>query len=121
MSKENSKNLKEKEKEIVDSFTKEMVDRIMTPKNDFIFKRLFGTVGKEKLIKDFLEAILEIKIESVELGLETILTAEEIDEKTGILDVRVKLEDGTDIDLEIIKRISNKMANDRAEKQIRAF
>ena len=93
--------LTEKEKAIVSNFDEETVERIMTPMNDYIFKKLFGMLGKEKLIKDFLEAILEIKIEKAELGLETILMADEINEKTGVLDVRVKLEDGTDIDVEI--------------------
>lgn len=90
-----------REKQIVSNLTEEMVERIISPRNDFVFKSLFGSVGQEALVKSFLEAILEIKIESVKLGLETILTPEEMDEKTGILDVRVKLEDGTDIDLEI--------------------
>ena len=99
MNKKDSQKLKEKE--FNPNLDKETVKKIMTPMNDFIFKKLFGTVGKEKLIKDFLEAILDIKIETVELGLETILTADEINEKTGVLDVRVKLEDGTDIDVEI--------------------
>ena len=37
------------------------------PNNDYIFKRLFGKAGNERYIKDLLEAILEIKIEKVEL------------------------------------------------------
>ena len=93
--------LSREEEEIVKGLSKKTIDKIMTPKNDFIFKKLFGSVGREKLVKDFLEAILDLKIESVELGLETILLPEEIDDKTGVLDVRVKLEDGTNVDLEI--------------------
>ena len=42
----------------------------ITPKKDVIFKRLFGSVGSEKILKSLLEAILEIKIESVELNLD---------------------------------------------------
>ena len=105
MNKKDSQKLKEKE--FNPNLDKETVKKIMTPMNDFIFKKLFGTVGKEKLIKDFLEAILDIKIEEVELGLETILIADEIDEKAGILDVRVKLEDGTDIDVEIQNSVNS--------------
>ena len=95
------KELTEKERKIVSNFDEKTVKEIMTPMNDYIFKKLFGAVGREKLIKEFLEAILDIKIEEVELGLETILMADEIDEKTRVLDVRVKLADGTDIDVEI--------------------
>ena len=105
MNKKNSQKLKEKE--FTSGLDKEKVKKIMTPMNDFVFKKLFGTVGKEKLIKDFLEAILDIKIKEVELGLETILMADEIDEKAGILDVRVKLEDGTDIDVEIQNSVNS--------------
>lgn len=94
-------NLTQKEKQIVSGLTEEAIERIMTPRNDFVFKKLFGTVGRENSVKRFLEALLEIKIKSVELGLETIILPEEMDEKIGVLDVRVKLEDGTDIDLEI--------------------
>ena len=73
----------------------------MTPKNDLIFKKLFGTVGREAMVKDFLEAILKISIKSVTLGKETILLPEEVNEKTGVLDVRVTLDDGTEVDVEM--------------------
>ena len=87
--------LSQKEKEIVRGLDPETKEKIMTPRNDLIFKKLFGSVGRESIIKDFLEAILDIQIKSVTLGNETILLPEEIDEKTGILDVRVTLEDGS--------------------------
>lgn len=93
--------LTKQEEAIVDEFSPETVERIMTPKNDIIFKKLFGTVGREKMVKDFLEAILDLKIKSVELGKETILLPDEVYEKTGVLDVRITLEDGTEIDLEM--------------------
>ena len=73
--------LTKQEEAIVDGFSPETVERIMTPKNDIIFKKLFGTVGREKMVKDFLEAILNIKIKSVELGKETILLP--VDTKIG--------------------------------------
>ena len=47
------------------SSDREEIMSSMTPKRDFIFKKLFGTVGKERLVKDFLEAILDIKIKSL--------------------------------------------------------
>lgn len=93
--------LSQKEREIVRGLDPETKEKIMTPRNDLIFKKLFGSIGRETMIKDFLEAILDIKIESVTLGNETILLPEEIDEKTGILDVRVTLEDGSELDIEM--------------------
>ena len=77
------------------------INRIMTPKNDYIFKRLFGRVGKEKIVKDFLEAVLQIDIKEVMLGKETIMLPNEINGKTGVLDVRATLNDNTEVDIEI--------------------
>lgn len=77
------------------------IKQIMTPKNDYIFKRLFGRIGKENIVKDFLEAVLDVKIKSAILGNETILLPEETNGKTGVLDVRVTLENNTEIDIEI--------------------
>ena len=89
------------EQEIVNSLEESTIKRIMTPRNDLVFKKLFGSVGKENIVKDFLEAILDIKIKSLELGKETILLPEEIDERAGVLDVKATLENGTIIDIEM--------------------
>ena len=77
------------------------IKEMLSPKNDIIFKKLFGKKGNERIVKDFLEAVLEIKISSVELGKETQLLPDKIDEKIGILDVRATLDDGTVIDIEM--------------------
>lgn len=76
-------------------------ENILTPNNDVVFKRLFGQIGNERLIKDLLEAILDIQIESVELGKEVELTPEKIEDKIGVLDVRVHISDGTIVDVEM--------------------
>ena len=55
----------------------------MSPKNDAMFKRLFGKKGNERIVKDFLEAVLDIEIESVELEKETQIIPEHINEKLG--------------------------------------
>ena len=39
----------------------------LTPKNDLIFKKIFGSKGSEGILKSFLESILEIKIKEVKL------------------------------------------------------
>jgi len=93
--------LTREQEQIVNGLTPEDIEKIMTPKNDLIFKKLFGTVGRESMVKDFLEAILETSIKSVTLGKETIFLPEEINEKTGVLDVRVTLDDGTEVDVEM--------------------
>ena len=54
----------------------EVIAKKITPKNDIIFKKIFGSKGNEGILKDFLEGILETQIESVKLGLETELLLE---------------------------------------------
>lgn len=95
------------------SSNREEIISSMTPKRDFIFKKLFGTVGKERLVKDFLEAILNIKIKSLTLGQETTLLPESELGKTGVLDVKVELEDGSIVDIEM-QRAENEFIVERA-------
>lgn len=73
----------------------------ITPKNDIIFRKIFGMKGNEGILKDFLEGILDIKIESVELDLATELLPDFYEGKSSRLDVRAKLDDGTNINIEI--------------------
>ena len=61
---------------------------------DYMFKGLFGINGKEENLKNLLQAILKIKIKSVEIQNPEIKRNTEKDKK-GILDVRAKLSDGT--------------------------
>lgn len=71
------------------------------PTRDIIFKRLFGKIGNELILKDFLEAILEIKIDKVELDLDKEMEPLYIEEKRAILDIRAKLADNTNINIEM--------------------
>ena len=75
----------------------------ITLTNDYAFKRLLGSEENKPLLQDFLECILNLTPQQV-LGLEFMdkeLTKEEFSDKTGILDVKLKLTDGTVIDIEI--------------------
>ena len=81
--------------------TEAQKNKIMTPKNDVIFKRLFGKKGCEDILIDFLESILNIKIKKIKLGMETQLIPDKINEKLGILDIRVNLSNDTIIDIEM--------------------
>ena len=62
--------LSKREENFVQQLDKTMLEKIMTPRNDLVFKKLFGAVGRENIVKDFLEAILNLKIDTVELGKE---------------------------------------------------
>ncbi|MEJ8554833.1 Rpn family recombination-promoting nuclease/putative transposase [Tepidibacter sp. Z1-5] len=77
----------------------------LKPLNDFIFKKLFGeNEAKDNLIA-FLNAVLDRKDKERLISLEIIenkeLTKEMMEDKTGILDVRAKTEDGTQINIEV--------------------
>ena len=75
----------------------------ITLTNDYAFKRLLGSEENKLLLQDFLECILDLAPQQV-IGLEFMdkeLTKEEFSDKTGILDVKLKLTDGTVIDIEI--------------------
>ena len=74
----------------------------ITLTNDYAFKRLLGSEENKPLLQDFLECILDLTPQQV-LDLEFMdkeLTKEEFSDKTGILDVKLKLTDGTVIDIE---------------------
>lgn len=73
----------------------------VTPKNDLVFKRLFGSKGNEAILKDFLESILDIEIDSLILDLNTELLPEFHDGKQTRVDVRTLLADGTNVNIEM--------------------
>ena len=75
-------------------------DFIMSPKVDFAFKEI---MYNETVRKGFLSAVLNIRdteIKSVVM-LNTNLTKVHKDEKQGILDVRLTMNDNTEIDIEM--------------------
>ncbi len=78
-----------------------MKPKFLKPTNDIIFKLLFGEVGRENILKDLLEAILNIKIERVILDKQKEILIGEVDRKTGILDIKAELPDKTIINIEM--------------------
>ena len=75
----------------------------LTLRNDYLFKRLLGAEENKVCLQDFLECVLDIEagtITDLEL-LDKELAKEVVTDKTGILDVKVRLKDGTTIDIEI--------------------
>lgn len=69
--------------------------------NDVIFQRIFGKVGNENITKGFLEKLLGIEIESLTLDTNKRMQGELLDNKTGRLDVKAKLNDGTIVIIEM--------------------
>ena len=68
--------------------------------NDYIFKRIFAYEGNESILKDLLEAILKINIQKIQIKNPEIVPFTK-DEKRGLLDIKVKLDNGTIIDIEM--------------------
>ncbi|MDU1412236.1 MAG: Rpn family recombination-promoting nuclease/putative transposase [Clostridium sp.] len=80
---------------------------IMKPKNDLVFKKIFGDERNKDLLISLLNSILEEKIEDVTLE-NTELIPEYISSKKGILDIRATTDKGVQVDIEIqVLRISH--------------
>ncbi|UTC76862.1 PD-(D/E)XK nuclease family transposase [Treponema sp. OMZ 799] len=78
----------------------------ITLRNDYAFKRVFGVDENKDILQDLLECILDIPPETI-AGLELLdkeFHKELLSEKLGILDIKLRLKDGTFIDIEIQNR-----------------
>ncbi|CUU50347.1 Rpn family recombination-promoting nuclease/putative transposase [Clostridium beijerinckii] len=85
---------------------------IMSPKNDFVFKLLFGNENNKDLLIELLNSILKMphdELEDIEL-INTELLREFSEDRKGILDVRAKTKSGEHIDIEIQVLYTNYMA-----------
>ena len=75
----------------------------ITLTNDYAFKRFLGSEENKPILQDLLQCILGLSSDEI-TGLELMdkeLTKEELSDKSGILDVKLKLANGTVIDIEI--------------------
>ena len=77
----------------------QQIDRLPLT-NDYVFKRVFGKKGNENILKDLLEAILDIKIEKVEVQNPEI-PKEAIEDKLSVLDIKAELNKNTIVDIEM--------------------
>ena len=77
------------------------MEKEISPKNDIVFKKLFGVKGREQITKDLLEGLLERKIESVTLGLDKELIPDFYGRKNSKVDILAELEDGTKVNVEM--------------------
>ncbi len=84
-------NLKEKNK-------KEF--KILRPTNDIVFQMLFSTVNVE-ITKGLISALLESEINSLELDLNKQLQGDEVDDKIGIVDLRAKIDNNIECEIEM--------------------
>ena len=86
--------------------------KLLDLKNDYVFKRVFGYIGSENITKNFINSIIETKLESINLDCKTITEKDFRDDKFGILDIRAKANDGTQFNIEM-QMIDNKNTIER--------
>lgn len=70
-------------------------------KNDYIFKKIFAKKGNERILKDLLNSILQIKIKSIEVIADANLERQLESNKLGILDLKAKVDEETIVNIEI--------------------
>lgn len=78
-----------------------LIVRLLNPKTDYVFKRIFGYKGNEDVTASLLSAILEHKVTDLKLDTNPILDKDYPEDKIGILDVRAKLDNSINCDIEI--------------------
>ena len=62
---------------------------------------MFGYTGNEEITKGLLNAILKEKVTEVNLNCNTILERDLYDDKLGILDIRARVNNAVDINVEM--------------------
>ena len=82
---------------------KEKENFVFTLKNDYAFKRLLGVEENKEILQDFLECVLDLESSEI-AGLELLdkeLKKDHAEDRTGILDIQIRLKNGTLIDVEM--------------------
>ena len=74
--------------------------KVLKPKNDVVFQRLFNK-DNEKITKAFVEALLDEKIHKIKINEDKDLLSKALDQKSGILDLQVDVNDEEKVDVEI--------------------
>ena len=74
--------------------------KILRPTNDIVFQMLFSTVNIE-ITKGLISALLESEINSLELDLNKQLQGDEVDDKIGIVDLRAKIDNNIECEIEM--------------------
>lgn len=73
----------------------------LSPKNDYLFKKLFASKGNEDILCDFISAIIGREVVHATIQMEKTLQQDYQYNKYGRLDIEVTLKDGVKIDIEM--------------------
>ena len=79
----------------------DIIIKLLDPKNDYVFKGIFGHTGNEDITKSFLSSIIPDKIEKIELDCNPIMDKDLLDDKLGILDIKARLNDNVVCNVEM--------------------
>lgn len=82
------------------------ISKLLDPKIDYVFKRIFGYIGNEEITKGLISSIIQKEISNIELDNNPILEKDLLDDKVGILDIRAKIENkiNCNIEMQIVDR-----------------
>ncbi len=74
---------------------------LLNPKNDYVFKRIFGHIGNEEITKQMLQTIITYEIKDIKLNESKLLEKDLLDDKLGIVDIYAKLNENINVDIEM--------------------
>ena len=77
------------------------IKKLLNPKNDYVFKRIFGYTGNEDITKSLLSSIIPDNIEEITLDCNPITEKDLFDDKVGILDIKAKINNSTNCNIEM--------------------
>ena len=83
-----------------------LIVKLLDPKIDYVFKRIFGYAGNEEITAGLLSSILNKKVSDLKLDSNPILEKDLLDDKVGILDIKAKIDNdiNCDIELQVVDR-----------------
>ena len=78
-------------------------EKLKTPQNDFLFKKIFAKKENQGMLKELLEGILEINIKDIHAIQEVVMDKTTEEDKESRIDIQAEINDDTIINIEISK------------------
>ena len=78
-----------------------LINKLLNPKLDYVFKRIFGHVGNESITANLISSVINKEVTSIELDKNTILEKDLLNDKIGILDIRAIINSNIECDIEM--------------------
>ena len=78
-------------------------NEVMLPTNDYVFKKIFGQIGREEITKGLIEEIIGQKLNSIDLDKNTVLEKDLYNSKLGVLDIKATLDNDIVCNIEMQK------------------